>query len=169
MELNSASNMYLFTSIDLKSKGRNVPWLNTHVSHQNVNVCLLNYLFIKENKSIKYICRSSNIYAILNFCIVAHTFKIYSAVMTYQNFNFLREYSCYNSILEKKKKKTDNVKEKVKKSIEILVNENLATLMTKLVNENLGLLKLMLHLFRCKIFYIHEKNFTSKHFQEIFL
>ena len=29
--------------------------------------------------------------------------------------------------------------------------------MTKLVNENLGLLKLMLHLFRCKIFYIHEK------------
>ena len=88
--------------------------------------------------------------------------------MTYQNFNFLREYSSYNSILAKKKK-TDNVKEKVKKSIEILVNENLATLMTKLVNENLGLLKLMLRLFRCKIFYIHEKNFTSKHFQEIFL
>lgn len=40
------------------------------------------------------------------------------------------------------KNKTDNVKEKVKKSIEILVNENLATLMTKLVNENIELLKL---------------------------
>ena len=88
--------------------------------------------------------------------------------MTYQNFKFFKRIQLLQLYPCKKKKKTDNVKEKVKKSIEILVNENLATLMTKLVNENLGLLKLMLHLFRCKIFYIHEKNFTSKYFQEIF-
>ena len=55
---------------------------------------------------------------------MTHTFKIYSAVMTYQNFKFfLRENCCYSSVLGKK---NDNVKEKVKKSIEILVNENLA-------------------------------------------